>query len=216
MQVANTTIQSIAVLDDDPSSRRAAKFSIEELGVKAILEAGPYNDFRAVDEMTKAADAAICDHHLRKNSYAVFDGAAAVAFCYQKRFPALLSTNWEGPQILGIRQFRRQIPVLLRPADIEPASITHGFEKCIREFQGSFDPDRKPWRTLVRIEDVDADVSQLYVIVPAWNPDQPIHLSYVSVPPEVRSATVGSRFHAQVNLGSERPEDLYLDGWETS
>jgi hypothetical protein len=89
--------------------------------------------------------------------------------------------------------------------------------KCIEEISGTFRPDRKPWRTLIRVDDIDPEGDprpSCYVVVPAWNATQIIQIRLDDLPlhvrPSIRSAT---HWHADVNIGAERAEDLYFAEW---
>jgi len=207
-------ITRVAVLDDDESARKALEFGIVDAGFEAVSESAPLRDVTAfVQHVRTVAHAAVCDHHLRKKNYATFDGAEVVALLYQAQVPALLCTGWEDARIVEIRRHRRFIPILLKPVDLSPEAIRAGLAECLAEFGLNFSQSRKPWRTLVRIEEVEDRV--VFLVVPGWNPKEVIRLALGDLPAEIaHSVKPGMRLHAQVNLGATRHEDLYFYDWE--
>ena len=82
------------------------------------------------------------------------------------------------------------------------------------------DPDDNrfwKWRTLVRVETVDLDHGQVHVIVPPWSARETVPIELGSLPAEIRElVAVDKRFHARVNTGADRVEDLVFSDWETS
>lgn len=217
LTIASHSIQRIHVIDDDPSARESYGEVVEDLDLEPILADNNYHDFDSfVQQVVSMGDAAICDHHLRKQHYASFNGAELVARMYTLQFPALLCTRREEADIDEIRPFRRSIPILLKPRDLNPETIHVGLQLCISEFNDDFQPSRKAWRTLVRIDDVDPDGIFFYVVVPGWDAQQVIRLRLQDLPQNIKEVVVGGqlRLHAKVNLGAEANEDLYFEDWE--
>ena len=134
------------------------------------------------------------------------------------KFPALLCTKWHTADIDEMRPYRRYIPSLIVPANLEPASIKSGLEVCIREFDGDYRPVRRPWRALIRIEDVrktDGGSEFVKVVVPAWNSNEVVRLSASMIPRDIfKKLEAGTRLHAKVNLGAVGNEDLFFEEWE--
>jgi len=214
-------IKRVTIIDDDPDVRQSYGFSVEDLALEPILIDGPVQEPATfLAEITSSANAAICDHHLMKvKSYSSCNGAPLVSEMYKMHFPAILCTKYEDASIDEIRPLRRNIPVLLNPSDLEPESFEHGIRLCINEFKGEFVPVRRPWRALVRVEDVDdgKGIDSFFVVVPSWDSNQVIRLFHKDVPENIRSLIVpGKRLHAMVNLGAERYEEIYFEyeSWE--
>jgi hypothetical protein len=149
-------------------------------------------------------------------NYAGFNGAETVALMYQNQFPAVLCTRYEQSSIDEMRRFRRFIPVLMKPNELTPGSLVKGFEICINEFTDNYSTHRKPWRTLVRVDDLDEENGYFYVIVPAWDPNQIIRIRKTDLPKKVlEKLGRKSRFHALVNVGAELHQEIYFDNWES-
>ena len=216
-QIENTTIERVSIVDDDERARESYEYSLEELELSPVQEAGPLKDLQQfLQRLPTRADAVLCDYHLRKQgNYASFNGDEIVVACYRDSFPAVLCTTYTDVDINLMRSSRRFIPALLKPDELDPDNIARGFERCIQEFDGRYQPSRKPWRTLVRVEEVEPDEDYFYVIISGWNPRKKIRVSLDDLPNNIRPLVKPEkRFHAQVNVGAENHEDLYFDSWE--
>jgi len=213
LQLATRAVERVLIVDDDKGVRQSFSYPVEELGLLPIDQEEPLPSLTTfLDDAQSKSDAAICDHRLRvAGHYAPFNGAELVAGLYRVGFPALLCTRWHQAGVGDIRRFRRYIPVLLNPSDLDPETLRVGLEVCSNELAGSFQPHRRPWRTQIRVEDIDEEAGFVGVIIPAWNPTEGVRLQLADVP-----GVQGKEFlYAQVNLGAERQEELYFE-WEVS
>jgi len=219
IQILARTISRMSVVDDQEQVRAVYEFVLDDLKVEAVSEAGPFQSLaKCVEDIRKRSDAAICDLNLKVRDYSTFNGAELVAAFYKTAFPAVLCTKWYSASIDEMRPFRRFIPSLVEPEKLDTTSITAGIESCIREFEGKFLAARRPWRTLVRVEDirpVGQGANFLFVIVPAWNSNQVVKLPAEIVPaPILKELKAGVRLHAKVNLGANSNEELFFEEWE--
>ena len=188
-----------------------------KLGLESVSESGPLDDRLAecVKGVIRRADAAICDYNLRVKAYSTFNGAELAAEFYKAHFPALLCTKWHTAVIDEMRQFRRFIPSLVDPSKLDPTSIRMGIESCIREFVGDFVAVRRPWRTLVRIEDIrksDQDNVFVYVVVPAWNSNEVVKLPSSIIPTSVLQKLSGIAPSCEGEPGAAGNEELFFGG----
>jgi len=209
-------IERVFIVDDDAYARDIYAEYVEDAQLEPVIADGKYGE---VDELLMQAknanaQAIICDYHLSVGNYATFNGASAVAKWYCQSIPALLCTNFEKAQVDEMRIWRRQIPVLMRPDEFGSTSLVDGLQTCLRELLGQFKTERKPIRSLIYV--VDRDDRAMYVQVPSWyEPATAVDLLETAVPPEIWSAaTAGHRFHAMVNIGATRMEELYFMDWE--
>lgn len=218
LQVLGRTIDRVAIVDDESSARKSYELTVEDLSLTPVSQDGPLEGLNQfLERLLRVADAALCDHHLQVRTYAGFNGADLVAQCYRQSFPALLCTTWNRASLDEMRGLRRFIPVMLNPKMIEPDTIRSGFVRCMEEFREQFSVDRRPWRALVRVvEAKEAGVNSIvYVVVPSWDSREVVPIVRHTLPDVIqRLAKPGARFHAQVNLGAESYEELYLDQWE--
>jgi CheY-like chemotaxis protein len=212
------TISRVGIVDDKSDVRKIMAISVSEADLTPVVEDGPLPPLEQfVTSSIKKSDAIICDYKLNLGKYSQFNGAEAVARFYELKQPALLCTTWGKAEIDAMRVYRRKIPILVRTDDINPDTIAKGFEYCIREYKNDFSPVRKPWRTLVRIEEVDDQMfpPMFFVVLPGWYSSDKIRLPIDIIPPELREKiNPGVRFHAQVNKGTEDQDDLYFDNIE--
>ena len=217
MTGSSEAIDRILIIDDNAGAREGFAYSIEDLGITPVPEAGPITNLdRFVIEVPRRAQAVLCDYRLKTTGeYSSFNGDELVAACYRQGIPGLLCTQYTDVAIDMNRRLLRFIPALLRTSSPEPDAIRNSLLRCQDELQGVFHPARKAWRTLVRVDDVSQDGGYCHVIVPAWNPHQAIRIYLQDIPQHVQSnLRTGSRVHAKVNIGAERFEDVYFDEWE--
>lgn len=216
--LSTARIRDVAIIDDNDDTRETMSDYLKGADFVPHLLTGP---FRTIDDLVSAvmrvSNAVVCDHRLTTRNFAPCSGAEVVDLCYRKSFPPVLITTWSKADIDQIRRYRRRIPVLLTPEEANPDTITRGFEACMAEFRDVFQSTRRPWRTLVRVEDVDFDQKPpvVYAVVPGWNSEEVIRFPLDMIPddlyPFVKS---GERFYAKVNIGAESQEDLYFDEFE--
>ncbi len=210
----NKPIHRIAVIDDKPDARESMFESVEDADFEPIVNIKELLSIdKFIPEVLKSSDAAIFDYHLKVGGFASFNGAEAVARLYSKRFPALLVTTYAKADIDEIRLFRRNIPVLIPGGHANPDGIIKGLEKCIAEFNNTFSEDRKAYRTLVRIEEIDKERGIVFAVIPAWNPDQVVRIPLKLIPESLLSTEPIIRLFADVNIGAQGDEDLYFENF---
>lgn len=217
-QIAGTTFERVSIVDDDKNARDGYCDPVSDLDVVPVPESGPLPGIdEFVSQLQSRASGVLCDYHLRRRNYASYDGDLLVASLYNGHVPAVLCTEYTEFDVASLRSVRRYIPALLMPGEVDPDNLAHGFEKCIEEFAGTFQPDRKPWRNLVRVEEVveDDQHKYMYVVVPGWSPNKKIRLYVKDLPLNVRNVVrEDKRLHAQVNIDTETHEELYFTEWE--
>jgi len=219
MKISGTDIGRVAIIDDDARVRGVYEYTVQDLDLRAVNEVGPLGTINEFSPLAAShAEAAICDHHLQVSNYARFNGAELVAHFYERKFPAILCTKWEEAAIVEMRRFRRNIPVLLKPDELDPDAFISGIAQCVEEFGGVYVPQRRPWRSLIRVEDFDSAETadrRVYVVVSEWDSDTVVSLLAMDLPPPVR-AELGKRqrFHARVNAGATTSHELYFSDWE--
>lgn len=212
LKIANRTISRVIVVDDSEESREAYEYSLEELELDIVYETGPLESVeKSLTGMRSKADAIVCDYQLRKKNYSRFNGDDLVALSNKANLPALLCTTFTDSDITLMRSKRRFIPSLLKPATFIPEMIVRGFERCLLEFEGKFEASRRPWRTLVRVADIDESRRYFYVVVPGWDTEQKIRVYFEDTPKDVSDLVqLGQRFHAIANVGATSPDELYF------
>ena len=167
IEVHGRQIERALIVDDEQHARDAYEYVVEDMDLQPHQVTGPLDDLAGFIDSIEPNDAVLSDFHLRKRTYARWDGDRLVAACFRARVPSVLCTTIADPPIR--RDCLRYIPGLLNTGTPEPAELRRAWEKCVLELDGRFEPRRRGWRTLVRIADVDVDHRCVYVVVPAWD-----------------------------------------------
>ncbi len=212
------TIEQVLIVDDQPDSRDALGELVKDSYLLAIEVEAPV---RGVDDLRKRASAnaaVLCDYHLRKKNYASVDGGLIVAGLNAAGVPAILCSRMTDDLSEDLRPHRKFIPVVIPTAELSPETLLAAINTCIAEIEGRVAEHRRPWRTLVRIEDLDDSVSgseDCMVVVPGWDPQKLISIHLRDLPPNIQSAILGGADHllAEVNLGAVTSSDLYFAEW---
>jgi len=214
VSVLDFEIERVAIVDDKPDVRQSFAYPVQDLKLTPVLQTVMMATLaESVQRLRLIAEAALCDFQLRVSNYATFDGAELVAALYQSAMPAVLCTRFEKSDIDKIRKYRRSIPCLLNPNELDEDSLLRGFEVCVKEFKQEFTAERRSWRTMVRVQSVE--VHHLHLFVPGWSSREGLRLLRSDIPEPLASKLVeGLRCHARVNLGATRQEDLYFTDWE--
>ena len=206
-------VERALIVDDEQNARDAFEFVIEDMELQPHQIEGPLDDLPAFIASIEHHDVVLCDFHLKKRAYADWDGDRLVAACFEAKVPGVLCTTIADPPIR--RDCLRYIPGLLRTGSPEPVELHRAWEKCVRELQGDFEPSRRPWRTLVRIADVDHGRRCVYAVVPAWNVHRKVRIDNDNLPPWIGELIEPDRrFHALVNTGATNHRELFFDEWE--
>ena len=215
MQLQNRDISHAIIIDDDPDARESYEYAIEELELQPHPFEGPLLDLPSFIAGLKASDVLLCDYHLRKcSAYAPCDGDRLIAACYKANVPGILCTTFTDAVLR--RDCLRYIPGLIKNGNPAPEDLLTAWDRCVSELEGKFEPWRQPWRTLIRVAEIDDKRQFVYVIVPPWDAGQKIRIDMDSLPCEIRERVEPDRrFHAMVNTGAESHEDLFFDEWET-
>lgn len=81
------------------------------------------------------------------------------------------------------------------------------------ELQGDFQPDRRPWRAMIRVTQVENE--NLRVILPGWNMKEEVQLNKNTFPKKLHQfLSPGERFFAKVNIGADEQSKLYFTDFE--
>jgi hypothetical protein len=224
----NRVIDTVRLIDDEPIVRTSYRQPVDDLNLNAIEvvnRIGSLAEFERLFNFDR--DAAICDFNLKRRSYSAFDGDVLVSHLYKKNVPAVLCTRYADDLPEAIRHRRRHIPIVIPPEELSEEALIHAFKTCIAEFRNQYSRDRKPWRTLIRIEGCEptgADQLRLSLFIPGWNSSEGLTFTVPTSPrtadqkaiehiqKELQNGEV-ARVYAQVNLGAERKQDIYIYDW---
>ena len=214
LTIGNRQIKRVQIVDDDPDAREAFGYLVEDMGLEAIHVAKlPGNSIQNLLDTLNSTDAILCDFQLRKRSYALFNGDQVIKQCFHRGIPGVLCTSYPEEPIR--RDYLRYIPGFLSSEIPGPDSLEQAWTLSVQEMAGIRQPSRRPWRSLVRVDNVDLDRKYLYAVVPAWSVQTKVRIELDNLPTRIRKlAEPGRRFHALVNTGAFSPRDLFFDEWE--
>lgn len=222
----------VAVVDDQQGQAETAAGIAEEANLVPSIFSESMSDsagaFGSTDQLLKlvssdGCDAVICDHRLSQTGFAAFTGAEFVANLFRKSIPGvLLSTFSSIDSETSIRLHRAEIPSLIDRETLDPNGLLAALRRCESELEGQVAPERRLWRTLVRIESTSSE-SEMPVadaIVHTWNPDHAVRFPLDLIEdPEIREAVMASdqtptRLFAKVNIGCRSESELFLQDFE--
>jgi CheY-like chemotaxis protein len=207
-----------AIIDDSSIAAMSTSVAVEDAGfVPIVLQDGFATLDDAVTTIRHRADSAVCDHRLSFGNYAQFSGAELVARLYDEGTPAILVTQYVMDADVSIRQFRRQIPVVLLRPQIEPSTVRAALARCVAEVGGQYGRERLPIRTLVRVLNRSDEGGQSVIdaLVPAWRTDEAVRFPLSLIREDLRPEAVpDARFFAEVNVGADANQDLFFANFE--
>jgi hypothetical protein len=157
----------------------------------------------------------VCDHTLSQyGNYSQISGAECVAALVRGKTPAVLITSFPVDDDPVLKSFNGDIPCLLDKQDAyDPLLLRNALERCRLEISGSPSLQRKPHRTLIRIEGLGtADgIDVIEAILPQWSNKILVHFP-VSLLPTGLPEKLKSGLHliANVNIGAEKARELFF------
>ncbi|MDH5880386.1 hypothetical protein L8S15_14920 [Vibrio sp. S/42/10] len=214
------TIRKIAVIDDDPNSRRNMGFMVEDSGFEPILIDGHFgkDKNRLLDAIFEHdVYGVVSDHHLSPGKLASFYGAELLADLYDSKVPSILITQFfDEDADTSIRRFRQKLPVVIgRGGNDDDDLIGNLLNLSKRELENGPNFDRKPHRALIRIDDFNSTVAHGAVegVITNWNSDVIVKFPLDIIPSSVRSKLSTddvNRLMAFVNTGAEDSKDIFI------
>ena len=218
----------VAVVDDIvEQAETIAGIAQEARLVPSIISEtdGVFQYTKDLLEFVQKSDCAavICDHRLSQRGFASFTGAEFVARLYDRGVPAvLLSTFSAIDGDISIKLHRARIPSLIPRNDLDPRKIIFGLQLSEGELAGNIAPERRPWRTLVRIENIsrEGETPVAEAIIHTWKPDLAIRYPLDLIQdPSIRQFLMNNaswpvRLFAEVNVGCDDANDLFLRSFE--
>ena len=212
--IQDRQIERALIVNDEPDAREAYEYVVEDMGVSPYqVVDGLHDSMSPLLSKLQSADVVLCDFHLKKRDYAPYNGDQVLANCFQADIPGVLCTSFAEPWIR--RDCLRYIPGIVRTGNLQPADLIGALKRCVRELDGEFAPDRRPWRTLVRVDDIDHNRHCFYAVVPAWDVRTKVRIYNDNLPASIRALLEPDRrLHALVNTGADSSRDLFFDSWE--
>jgi hypothetical protein len=118
---------------------------------------------------------------------------------------------------VSIRHWRAMLPSVLSRDEFRAETFKAALDVCRNEIQGVFTPQRRRHRVLLRVVDIQNEANQRVIdaIIPAWSNKTAVRFPFAIVPKRLQTRVLNKGLViAQVNLGANRPEELYFDKFE--
>lgn len=221
VNIEGREISRVFLIDDDPSVRELYEYHLDgfRVNTEEVLH------IAGMEQLLKASndhDGFVCDFHLNNSRYSPINGDVIVSNLYKKNIPAVLCSR-DVDTISSVRRLRHSIPCIIEARNLNGESVMDAFATCIREFSGNFSSIRRPWPTLIRIENVVQESSsnlRVAVVVPGWEAQSIIEVDIskaevgfcADIVQSINSGDV-YRCKAQVNLDAESQTDIYIKDW---
>ena len=106
LRIAEIEFHTVAIVDDDEQARQGYRYPIEELGLEPVLVDGPLDSIQGFVRRVSASGV-LCDFHLRKKTYASFNGDELAKALYVNKTPVVMCTTYTDTDVLMFRRFRR-------------------------------------------------------------------------------------------------------------
>lgn len=207
-------LRRIAAIDDQPAS--VAMFS-EAISQVLEAEAVPYDDTPATPERVAAwvrerkIDAVLIDQDLRKGGYGHTSGISIAAALFKQHTPTILTTMHRMADLHDAIWYRRYLPSFLQKNHL--ADIEEAMGRAVAEIEGRVPAERKAYRTVVRIDEVDSREAQL--VIPAFDYQEWITVAMDELAERLQTRPeAGMRFMAQVNIGALSQDELFISDIE--
>ena len=218
----------VAVIDDVMGQAVTTAGIAEEARLVPSIISEAHGVFKYPQQLLKLVQdsdcsAVIADHRLSQTGFASFTGAEFVASLYDLGMPAvLLSTFSAIDGDTSIKLHRARIPSLIPRNSLDPREIMVGLKLSESELAGRMSAERRPWRTLVRIEGIsnEGEIPVADAIIHTWKPDLAIRypldlIEDVSIREHLASnSSWPVRLLAEVNVGCDDANDLFLRSFE--
>lgn len=205
----------VTVVDDDEIWREELSDTLRDFQFEPAIVDGSFED--RIDDLifeiqNQNPTFVICDNRLQTGQMAQFYGSTVVERLVANKHPAMLLTTFGSPDRIRLRQSRFDIPVVVQRDSFQAEQLGQYFEICLREINSDPVDERKPHRSLIRIESISNDrVPYVDVIIPSWRPEHAVQIPLESIAPSIQSRIeVGGYLLGEVNIGAKLEDDLYF------
>lgn len=205
----------VAVVDDVLRDAEVTMMMLSDAGLEPVTVDLPANPKELVQNMLGNFAGVVCDHRLQTR--VSYYGAEVVAECVEEGLPAILLTTFADPRDNAVIQtFRPHIPGLLRRgSDSSGIALRKALDYAVLETSGSYSETRRPYRTVARVTArYDDQPATVELAIPAWSTSQVASFPQDSMAEFGKTAKVGQRFLADVNIYCPSHLDLYATNFE--
>lgn len=209
----------VLVVDDDDLALEAIMDDLRDCDYEPVsVSGGPYGldiDRMIADVHQQNPSFVICDHKLQPHGLASFFGLDVVRRLVDAKMPAMLLTMYQqtGSVRPALRSERHLLPVILGRDDFEADCVSRYAEICAREIMHDPVDERRPHRTLIRVDWADPNGANdsIDAVITAWSPDHAVSIPAKCIDSSVRNhVRTGDYLIGDVNIGADREDDLFF------
>lgn len=200
--------ERVAVIDNEESARRELAFQLRGQGFEPVpIDESAASVDDVVDRVRTVAKFAVCD--LRLSPWIVPLGAEIVARLTSFHVPTVLFTTSKEDDVPEFRHLLDRIPIFRTRDELNGDNLHELFDVAAESNLAAI-PERAPYRTLLRVENMHSD-QRAELLIPAWSLETPVEMSLSGFPEELRgSIRPGVRLFGAVNLHASDPSLLYV------
>ncbi|MBB4799072.1 MULTISPECIES: hypothetical protein [Brevundimonas] len=204
----------VTVIDDDADGRDDLMDQLRDCDFEPSAVIGHFGQDidRLLGEVTaQAPDFVICDHKLQPQNMASFHGLEVVRRLVEAKTAAMLLTMYQSTDRLELRAHRHVVPIIMGRDAFDPDYLGTYANVCFREIAEDPVDERRPHRTLIRVDWIDAATQNIDAVVTHWSPDHAVTLPRSCIQPSILpKLTPGSYLLGDVNIGAKSEDDLFF------
>lgn len=204
----------VTIIDDDEDGRDQLMDELRDFRFEPSTVTGTFDN--RLDDLVAAIEAqhpnfVICDHRLQPQQMAQFPGVLVVKELVARRRPAMLLTMYGSPDRLELRRSRFEVPVIVHREAFAGECLGEYYEVCRREIAADPVDERKPHRSLIRIDNIARAERQIDVVIPGWRPDHAVPIPLECIAEDLRELiTCGAYLLGDVNIGARHEDELFF------
>jgi hypothetical protein len=204
----------VTVIDDDEDGCEDLMDTLRDFRFEPSTVTGSFDN--RLGDLVAAIEAqtpsfVICDNRLQARQMAQFLGVAVVKELVARQRPAMLLTMYGSSDRLKLRLSRFEVPVIVDRDAFEAERLGEYYEVCRREIAADPVDERKPHRSLIRIDNIAWAERQIDVVIPGWRPDHAVPIPFECIADELHGVIAcGTYLLGDVNIGSHDEAGLYF------
>ena len=204
----------VALIDDHQLMREDVATTLREGNCEPVfvtLQDGSTEQIVAM--ILETAQTALCDQRLGSMTSRT-QGAEIVAELTRRRVPAILYSERKEEDTPELRRYFDLIPRFLNREELSQSDLLATFASISREFEEGVPKERRPYRTLIRVEEM-LGRNRAAIAIPAWHVNELVEISTDDIEPDIRTrVTAGTRLFAKVNLHAALAQSIFVKEFE--
>lgn len=214
MTMSNSS-RNVGIIDDNPTNRERYSDFVRSKSFEPIAFEGQLDSIDSLIAQAKEYNItyALCDHRLfEQGDYAAFYGSEAVATFYKTHeiAPVLITGYEDEDSESTIREFRKDIPVLMHSSDVSPKQLERAMIQSYKEsIEGIIPPEREACPAIMTVTAVFGELVKVEIC--QWNTGIEVGFPISLIPSQIQSKLKsGCTLRGEVNVDAEKPEDLFF------